>query len=242
MPGGVLVVDAGGHPLEPLGKRLASLGYAVVRAKTGAEARAALTDARRAIGAVAIPPDPPTLDLGRTLRSLTGPDEARTLVVCGPRPEEAARARLRDAGARLALFEPWDDATIRFQVNRALAGDVADRPERRALRVPVEWPVEVRSGRRGRPARLVCLSARGAFLETARPALRKSLVHVTLPIAPLGGERLRLACEVVSTNVPGNLRRGNLPLGMGVRFLGLCDETARVLERFTAERARELSV
>jgi hypothetical protein len=37
----VLVVDAGGHPLEPAAQRLRLLGIPAVRAKTGGEARAA---------------------------------------------------------------------------------------------------------------------------------------------------------------------------------------------------------
>jgi hypothetical protein len=67
----VLVVDAGGHPLEPAAQRLRLLGIPALRAKTGAEARAALLDARAAIGAVMIPPDPPTLDLRKALRALS---------------------------------------------------------------------------------------------------------------------------------------------------------------------------
>jgi hypothetical protein len=240
----VLVVDAGGHPLELLAKRLRLLGIAALRAKTGAEARAALADARCAIGAVVIPTDPPTLDPERALRALArGPDGVRrSLLVCGPRPDDATRARLRAAGANLALWEPFDDHTLRFQVNRALASDVLPSPPRGALRVPTDWPVEVRMGRRTRPAHLYCLSARGAFLATPGPALRRSLVHVSLPLAAAGGARLRLAGEVVSTNVPGNLRRRNLPLGMGVRFLGLREDTARVLDHFAEERALELVV
>jgi hypothetical protein len=47
---------------------------------------------------------------------------------------------------------------------------------------------------------------------------------------------------VVTTNVPGNLRRRNLPIGMGIRFLGLSAETERVLCDFAAERAGQLLV
>ena len=89
---------------------------------------------------------------------------------------------------------------------------------RRAERVPASWPVEVRIGSRARPAQLYSLSARGAFLATAGPALRRTLVHITLP---LPSQDLRVAGEVVLTNVPGNLRKRNLPIGMGIRFLGL---------------------
>lgn len=237
----MLVVDAGGHPLEPAVQRLRLLGIPALRAKTGGEARAALSDPRAAIGAVMLPPDPPTLDLPRALRALsTTPGGGRVaLLVCGPRPNPEACTRLRAAGATLALWEPLDDHALRFQVNRALAGFSAGTVQRRAQRVPVGWRVEVRLGARARPACVYSLSARGAFLEIAGPALRRALVHVTLP---LPDAELRVAGEVMSTNVPGNLRRRNLPLGMGVRFLGLSTDAERALAHYTAARAEQLLV
>jgi len=242
-PQSILVVNAGGHPLEPVAQRLRLLGISATRAKTAAEARAALAEPRALIGAVLIAPDPPALDLPRALRALSRAADGRALplLVCGPRPDEEARARLRAAGARLAIWEPLDDHTLRFQVNRALAHGPAPAP-RRALRVPAHWPVEVRMGARTRPARVYSVSTCGAFLATAGPALRRSLVHVTLPLADEAGEKLRLACEVVATNVPGNLRRRNLPIGMGVRFLGLDTRAERALQGFTDARARQLTV
>ena len=164
---------------------------------------------------------------------------ARVLLICGPRPDANTRARLREAGAWLALWEPFDDPALRFQVNRALAGDATRNVPRRAERVPTAGPSRCDSAHaRGRLA-LYSLSARGAFLETAGPSLRRALVHVTLP---LPGEDLRVAGEVVSTNVPGNLRRRNLPIGMGIRFLGLSGEAERALCAYTAERALDLAV
>jgi hypothetical protein len=237
----VLVVDAGGHPLEPAAQRLRLLGIPALRAKTGAEARAALLDARAAVGAVLIPPDPPTLDLRKAVRALsTLPDGSQlSLLVCGPRPDDAARARLREAGATLALWEPLDDHALRFQVNRAFAAGLVPSHSRRAERVPASWNVEVRVGARARPAQLYSLSARGAFLATAAPALRRTLVHVTLPVP---SQELRVAGEVVATSVPGTLRKRNLPIGMGVRFLGLAREAEQQLLRYTLERAAELVV
>jgi hypothetical protein len=243
LPHSVLVVDAGGHPLAPVAQRLRLLGIPELRAKTAAEARAALADPHATIGAVLIPPDPPTLDLGRALRALTRTAAGATLplLVCGPRPDPAARSRLREAGAGLALWDPLDDHTLRFQVNRALSSARPQEIPRGALRVPTPWPVEVRLGSRSRSAHLYSISTRGAYLSTAGPALRRTLLHMTLPLAE-AGERLRLAGEVVTTNVPGNLRRRNLPLGMGIRFLGLRPGAERVLQRYTEERALELAV
>src|SRR5262245_10378615 len=112
-PRSVLVVDAGGHPLEPVAQRLRLLGIPALRAKTAGEARAALAEPRAAIGAVLIPPDPPALDPSRALRALSrSPDgSALPLLVSGPRPDPEACARLRAAGVVFALWEPFDDHT-----------------------------------------------------------------------------------------------------------------------------------
>jgi hypothetical protein len=184
------------------------------------------------------------MDLHRALTALSRAPAGglRPLLVCGPPPDEASRAQLRDAGAKLALWEPFDDHTLRFQVNRTMADREQAVVPRSAHRVPTHWPIEVRTGRRSRSARLYSLSARGAFLATPGPAQRRTLVHLSLPLAPAGGDRLRLAGEVVTTNVPGNLRRRNLPLGMGLRFLGLRSDTEQVIERYTEERALDLLV
>jgi hypothetical protein len=64
-------------------------------------------------------------------------------------------------------------------------------------------------------------------------------VHVTLPLPE---QELRVAGEVVATNVPGNLRKRNLPIGMGIRFLGLTREAEQRLLHFTNERSAELVV
>ena len=64
-------------------------------------------------------------------------------------------------------------------------------------------------------------------------------MHITLP---LPSQELRVAGEVVLTNVPGNLRKRNLPIGMGIRFLGLSNEAERALTTYTAERGAQLLV
>jgi hypothetical protein len=44
------------------------------------------------------------------------------------------------------------------------------------------------------------------------------------------------------TNVPGNLAKGNLPVGMGVRFRGIDETTEAALLTYTLERGRALRV
>ena len=115
----------------------------------------------------------------------------------------------------LALWDPIDEHTLRFQANRALASSEIVRGSRGSLRAPADWPVAVWTGTRRKPARIYSLSAGGAFLSTGRPSLPQARLRIDLPASP---GPLRLQARVVMTNVPGNLIRDNLPTGMGVRF------------------------
>jgi hypothetical protein len=139
----------------------------------------------------------------------------------------------------LALWVPFDDHTLQFQVNRASAVGKSPPSRRQALRVPNNWPVRVATGKREKQARIYSVSAQGAYLATSRPSLPKALIHFSLPL-PSGD--LRLAGEVVMTNVPGNLVRGNLPVGMGVRFKGMARETEQSILAYAEERAETLLV
>jgi hypothetical protein len=53
---------------------------------------------------------------------------------------------------------------------------------------------------------------------------------------PLPSGMLDLAGSVVSTNVTGNLRRENLPRGMGVRFEGLTAAQEGALLHYIEDR------
>ena len=138
-----------------------------------------------------------------------------TFVAAGRRPDRDGRVLLRDAGVELALWEPLDEHTLRFQINRAVAGSAIVLGKRGSLRAPTDWPVAVWSGERRKPARLYSLSAHGAYLSTWRPSLENAQVRIDVPVA--GGAE-RISARVVMTNVPGHFLRGNLPVGMGVRF------------------------
>jgi hypothetical protein len=237
----VLLVDCGSHPLLDLATRARRVGFRVLRAKTPEDAREALRDGRHAVAAVVIPPDLSAPDLALAIRSFRdlSPDGGLSVLVGGPRPDTEECERLRDAGAVLALFEPLDDHTLRFQLNRAAAGAANAGAERRAVRVPTDWPVRIRMGGREKPARVYCVSATGAYLATSRPSFRGSLLYVTLPL-PSGA--VDVAGRVVMTNVPGNLVRENLPLGMAVQFTGLGPDIEDSLRAFTERQAGALRV
>lgn len=236
----LLVVEGGGEPLEPVARRLVGLGFHVVRAKTPRDAQDVLRDPRFLLGAVVIPADLPAPHLADALRALRAGGRLGLLpmLACGTRPDPTTRDRLRRAGVDHALWFPLDDHLLRFQANRALSGGPRAR-KRTSDRVPTNWPVRFRTNGREKVAKLYSLSACGAFLATAQPSLPRSLVHVALPLPACDA---RVASEVVMTNVPGNLAKGNLPVGMGVRFRGLGGEVEAALLSYTLERSRVLQV
>ena len=240
-PREVLLVDAGGDSMEVLSARLRRLGCRAVWTKTTQAARDALLDSRHAFGAAVVPPDLPTANLRAALQVLRAPTpESRLqLLVAGARPGIEGRRLLRAAGVDLALWNPIDQHTLQFQINRALARAAEASVERGALRAPADWPVRVRARDRIKPARVYSLSASGAYLATPRPSLRKVLLHVELPL-PSGCADLE--ARVVMTNVPGNLMRRNLPIGMGVRFEGATVEAEAALLLYVEGRRRALAV
>jgi len=237
----LLLIDAGASPMVQLSQRLRELGYRVLRTKTLDQGCAALSDIRFAMTVAVIPPDLPVPDLDRALAALRAPARGPVLrfVATGAKPASGERSLLRGAGVEFALWEPFDDHTLRFQINRALAEAAPPSRRRQAVRVPTNWPVSVTTGKREKQARIYCVSAEGAYLATPRPSLPKALIHFSLPL-PSGD--LRLSGEVVMTNVPGNLARRNLPVGMGVRFTGHSEQAEQSILAFTDERARALLV
>jgi DNA-binding response OmpR family regulator len=237
----LLLLDVGADPMEDLSARLRGLGYRVLRIKTVDEGLLRLAERRGEVASVLLPPDLPTLDLEQAVCALRVPARGAPLplIVVGRKPAEEERVRLRRTGIEWALWRPIEDASLRFQINRALSGTRLRSPARLAERVPTDWPVQITLGLREKSCTVYSLSARGAYLATERPSLPRSLVSIPLPL-PSGD--VRVVGSVVMTNVPGNLARANLPTGMGVRFTGHSDEVRDAILAFTRERAHALRV
>jgi hypothetical protein len=88
----------------------------------------------------------------------------------------------------------------------------------------------------GERVAVVCnLSTLGAYLATPRPAMRGGTLQVQLPL--LEGA-IEIQGLVMWNNVPGNLRRPNVPVGMGVRFTDVSADATAALERYIAEREK----
>lgn len=236
----VLVMDVGQSSLAILAARINRLGFRTVRVKSPEEAIPVLADPRFAVHALVIPPDLPVANLRATLSALrlASPREALAILVSLPRrTPRHERERLAGSGIDLALFDPIDAHTLRFQLNRGIAGEIPVRRERNARRAPSSHEVSLRIRRRRRPARLYTFSQQGAFVVCEAPALRKTCLELELGIP---GLPRRIASEVVMTNVAGNLSRADLPHGMAIRFDGLASDHEAALELLVDKVLRRL--
>lgn len=231
-PGGVLLLGFG--PRGPaLAGRIFLLGPRTAFAETPEDALPVVRTG--AIAAALVCSEPPFDPASPALRGLrkAAPGGALPLVVSGPRPGPRELDAFRSAGATLALFEPFSHGELRFVLNRARHAPTEE--SRDALRVPTDLVGRAESGTGPKPVSVYNLSVGGAFLETMRPTGAGGRITVELP---LPGRNLRAQALVVSTNVPGNLQRPNLPMGMGVQFLGLEPDDTRALAAYVEERSR----
>ena len=155
-------------------------------------------------------------------------------IAIGRRPDDAELRVLRGAGVHFALFDPFTDEELRFVVNEAHHAGSPDTP-RIDQRVPTHMRARVTT-KTGERVAVVCnLSTVGAYLATPRPALRGGTVQVMIPLDE--GE-IEVQGLVMWNNVPGNLRRPNAPVGMGVRFTEVPPEAKAALDRYLVDRAK----
>ena len=230
----VLLLEGPGERLADLAGRLGLLRIQALRAASPEDAARLLPGPRHAPCRVACLSaslaherlDPWLAILARATPRLSA-------LVVGPRPAAEVRRRLRQAGVRFALWEPYDDGALRFQLNRALHDDGSDPDPRRELRVPTPLIARVLLGDRVREALVYNLSVSGAFLETPRAAMHGAEIELELPLPE---EHVKLAAHVVYANVPGNLERPNLPYGMGVVFDAPSREAIDAVRRYVEQR------
>jgi len=229
----LLLIDAGRESMHVLASRIRRLGYPVIYADTTGKATQLLGDPGYAVSAVVIPPDLPVPNLLSAVEAFRRASAVGHLafLVSGSRPPPGRREELADAGVGFALWEPVDAHTLRFQINRALAGQITPASRRGALRAPASWPVDLRVGRHHEKARVYTISATGAFLATPAPPPRQTSVFakMDLPMATV-----RTTGRVVFANVPGDSMRRSLPVGMAVHFEDTPPET-ETLFRIYAE-------
>jgi PilZ domain len=238
----LLLLGANAPEMDLLRGRIARMGYRVVAAKTPDQAHGLLRVGGTRIGAVILPGEFPAVDLRAALDAMRRqvPAHELTWLAAGRDPGRAGRERLRSAGVQLDLFDPVDPHTLRFQVNRALAGPKTIDGRRRTVRAPADWPVAIRTGARRKEGRLYSVSATGAFVAIDQPSVVRAEVGLDLVLP--GSGRLSVSGRVAMTNVPGNLARRSLPYGMGIQFEQLSEAASVALLVYAQDRFRSLTL
>jgi len=175
--------------------------------------------------------------LVRELRSGAGP-EAVCFFATGEAPKEKERKALRKAGFEIGLFHPVPDHALRFYLARGARSAGGQFP-RGDDRIPTAWVTRVFAGGREKMAQVYSFSPTGAYLATRQPSLTGSEIAIDLP---LDSGMVTTTGRVVYTNVPGNLSRPHLPIGMAVRFTQTPAEDQQKIRESVARAAALFSI
>jgi len=226
-----------GKAHDELAGRIVVLGYRAIRANDVEVAVDLMQRQAQAIRVLMFSSDAPFENRARDLRRMTEASGALGMrtIVSGPQPNAEGLAALRRDGVRFCLWKGFHDAELRFVINSALYDETRGQL-RPSVRVPASLMVRVKSGAGEKAGMLYNLSETGAFVETPRPSMPSGRVTLTIEF-PEGGA-VAIPATVVFSNVPGNLQKPNLPLGMGVKFSGISEETAQRVAKFIADRTR----
>jgi len=220
-----------------LAGRLGLLDFRGLRATDPSAARQTLIGAGPAVHVGILATDHELKDLRDVLVDLDRHAPAAPLrwIACGPPPEPSERAALREAGVAFGLFEPFTDEELRFVVNEASHAHTARAVPRHEHRVPADLRAHVTSAAGEKVAVIYNLSTSGAYLVTPRPTLRGGTVQLRFQL-PTG--EIAVTGHVIWNNVPGNLRRSNAPVGMGVGFEAPPPEAQARLLEYVESRAQ----
>ena len=216
-----------GEDFDSLADRLRLLKFRAVRAKLAEDGLRALERSGESIRAVLLSVPHRLGDLSFALHRLRehAPTPSLRFVAIGPRPSPRELEELREADVEFGLWQPFDDGALRFVLNQALH-DHRSGESRNVERVPTRLLARVFSAAGQKEALAYSLSEKGAFLETHRPTPAKGHVRVELQ---LRGGTVALEARVLTTNVPGNIQKANMPMGMSIEFLDVPEEARRAL-------------
>jgi hypothetical protein len=216
-----------GDEFDALAGRLLLLNFRAVRARLCEDGVRALARGGEPIRTVLLSVPHRLGDLRFVADRLRdhAPTSSLRFIAVGRRPAPPDLEELRRAGVELCLWEPFDEGALRFVLNQA-HNPAPSGTARKALRAPTRMLARVFSGTGQKAALVNNLSETGAFLETHHPTAERGRIRVELQL-PIG--TVTLDARVVTTNVPGNLRNVSMPLGMGVEFIDVPEQTRRAL-------------
>lgn len=234
----ILLIELDPHRVSTLVGRLIRMGIEPIRVADVDEAKSIVRSRSYGFSGVLIPTALTAEVIVESIASMRRVDSILPAMVYGKAPDPAQRRLLRQAGIQLALWDGYDDGILRFQINRLLSVDPLST-ERATRRAPTHASVRVLVGGREKQGLLYSLSEGGCFIETPRASMDGAQLRI---VFALDGEDFELDGTVAFANVPGNLKRPNLPLGMGVRFQAADGETRSRIGRLVQERLGSLEV
>jgi hypothetical protein len=234
----VLLIEPDPHRTETLAAQLVRHGVEPIRVAELSEATMLVRSQSYVFSGVLVPTSLPASRVAKALETMRQTESVLPAMAYGKMPDPAQRKILRQAGVVLALWDGWDEGVLRFQINRLNSGERISRA-RSSRRVPTHAPARVLVGGREKHGVLYSLSEGGCFIETARASMDGARLRT---LFELDGERFELDGIVAFANVPGNLQRPNLPLGMGIEFDHPDAATCKAIARVIQERLASLEV
>lgn len=234
----ILLIESDPDRSDAIATQLVRLGVEPIRVADLAEAVALVKAQEYAIEAIILPSDLATRPVHKALKSMRRRQPVLPAMAYGKAPDGKQAKALRQAGVLLALWDGYDEAMLRFQLNRLIAGETPS-VVRRSRRAPTHLPVRVTVGGRDKDGTLYSLAEGGCFIESPRACMDGARLMISFELEDW---RFEVPGEVVFANVPGNLQRPNLPLGMGVRFGEMPKASEDRLKRFIQERMEALEV
>ncbi len=234
----ILMIESDPSRSETLATQLVRLGVEPIRVSDLSEALAAIESKHYVFAAVILPADLPGKPLHKAMKSMRLREPVLPAMAYGKKPEAAQAKLLRDVGVLLALWEGYDEGMLLFQVNRLVSGD-SPSVVRESHRAPIHTPIRVIVGGREKSGVLYSLSEGGCFIESARASMEGARLNL---LFDLDGRSFEIEGVVIFANVPGNLQRPNLPLGMGVRFDDVSPGAHDRISQFVRDRMEMLEI
>jgi len=234
----VLLIEDAPSASDSLAATLVRLGVEPIRVGGLREAISVIKSRQYQLSGLLIPSDIPGKEVRKAMKAIRKKEPELGTMCFGKEPNSTQRNLLRQAGILLALWNGYDEAILRFQINRLVArdGHAADRSSQRA---PTHIPVRMIVGGRRKEGILYSLSEGGCFVHTSRASMDGARLRLGFR---LEDEEIELEGVVAFANVPGNLQRPNLPLGMGIRFEDDREEVRGPISRFIRSRLESLEV
>ena len=234
----ILLIDSDPNRSDAIATQLVRLGVEPIRVDDLADAVGLVKAWEYAIEAIILPSDLPSGPVHKALKSMRRRQPVLPAMAYGKAPEGKQAKALRDAGVLLALWDGYDEAMLRFQLNRLIAGETPS-VVRGSRRAPTHLPVRVSVGGREKEGTLDSLAEGGCFIASPRASMDGARLTISFELEDW---RFELPGVVVFANVPGNLQRPNLPLGMGVRFGEMPAASRDRLKRFIQKRMETLEI